>query len=51
MMRVFSWFDAEYADFDFVINSCTAEPAFWQIHVNYILAISASLIFYEEPWP
>ena len=34
---------------DIVIKYCTAEPAYWQEHVNNILAISASLLLYEEP--
>ena len=32
-----------------VINSCTAEPRYWQNHVNYIFAINALLLLCKEP--
>ena len=39
----------KYADFGIVIKSCTAEPGYWQNHVNYILVINASFFLCEGP--
>ena len=39
----------KYAEYGIAINPCSTEPRYWQNHVDYILALNASLLLCKEP--
>ena len=41
--------ESKHAEYGIAINPRTAESRYWQKHVDYILAISASLLLCERP--
>ena len=39
---------SKYAEFSIGMNSCTAQPGYWQNHVSYILSINAPLLLCDD---
>ena len=50
ILQLLNAFAGWYAEFGIAISSCVAESGSWQNHLNYILAINASLLLCEKPF-